>query len=281
MQRRIGNRWAAGVIAMGLACVAHADELRYTRSTAPGGYRVLAQFTNFNKDALSLGFPLQESDILEALAEFGYSPAEVSAMAQDCTGCDQAEYDRRVAGYYDSRAIEVERRDGVNRLTVDLAKVVARNKPRMREVARALDHLAKDRGYGPDQTLEAALSFVQAALRYERPPPQERGRNILGFYPPPRALELGLGDCDTKSALLAATLANFSRVRMVGVHIPKHYLVGIARVPRHGEAFIEYRGERFVLMEPAGPARLPPGTIAESTRAALATMRGVKIHPLF
>ena len=35
---------------------------------------------------------------------------------------------------------------------------------------------------------------------------------------------------------------------MIVVHVPKHYLVGIARVPRPGDAFIEYRGEPFVLV---------------------------------
>jgi len=122
---------------------------------------------------------------------------------------------------------------------------------------------------------------VQSALPYQRPPDEDGGRDILGFFPPPRALQEGFGDCDTKSALLASILTNFPGTRMIGVHVPGHYLVGIARMPRPGDAFIEYGGEPFVLIEPSGPARLPPGQIGPSTQAALATMSEVRIDPLF
>jgi hypothetical protein len=57
--------------------------------------------------------------------------------------------------------------------------------------------------------------------------------------------------------------------------------VGVARVPRHGDAYIEYKGEPFVLMEASGPAWRPPGFISDTTKAALATMQGVRIDPLF
>ena len=265
------------------AAAARADQTRYEAVEAgEGGYRVTAQFQNFNQDALTLGFDLDGEAIRESLAEFGYAKEEVDALLASCTGCDQAEFDRRSMAFYGSRALAAAKQpDGRVRLSVDVAAVVERNKPRLRSMARALDRIAKDRDYGPDQTLGAAVAFVQTALRYQQPPSQENGRNIVGFYPPPRALELGLGDCDTKSALLAAMLAHFSGIRLIGVHIPKHYLVGVARVPRHGDAYIEYKGEPFVLMEASGPAWRPPGFISDTTKAALATMQGVRIDPLF
>jgi len=265
------------------AAPAWAQSARYERSEAgEGGYRVTAQFQNFNQDAVTLGFDLDGEAIRESLAEFGYAKEEVDALLAGCTGCDQAEFDRRSVQFYNSRSLAAAKQpDGRIRLSVDVAAVVERNKPRLRALAQALDRIAKDRDYGPDQTLGAAVAFVQTALQYQQPPPYENGRNIVGFYPPPRALELGLGDCDTKSALLAAMLAHFSGIRLIGVHIPKHYLVGVARVPRHGDAFIEYQGEPFVLMEASGPAWRPPGSISDTTRAALQTMQGVRIDPMF
>jgi hypothetical protein len=266
------------LVLAGIATAYAAPVTRYERQDD----RITAEFLNFNQDALTLRFELEADVVRESLAEFGYAKEEVDALLAACTGCDQAEFDRRAAAFYQSRGIAAAMQpNGRMKLTVNVPMVVARNKPRLKPLAAALGRIAKERNYGPDQTLGAAVAFVQTALRYQLPPNQENGRNIIGFYPPPRTLELGLGDCDSKSALLAGMLAHFSGVRMIGVHIPKHYLVGVARVPRHGDAFIEYQGEPFVLMEAAGPAWRPPGMISDQTRDALSTMQGVRIDPLF
>lgn len=272
--------WLALAVATAAAA---APTARYERAdAAAGGYRVTARFLNFNQDALALEFEVPGDAVRESLAEFGYEKAEIDALLAACTGCDQAEFDRRATAFYRSRGIAVAMQpSGRMKLTVDIAAAVERNKPRVRSLAQALGRIAKERQYGPDQTLGAAVAFVQTALRYEQPPAQDNGRNIIGFYPPPKTLELGLGDCDSKSALLAAMLAHFSGVRLIGVHVPRHYLVGVARVPRHGDAFIEYKGEPFVLMEAAGPAWRPPGMISDATRDALKRMQGVRIDPLF
>ena len=278
-------RHAVPWLALAVAAVAAAatPAARYERTDGPGGgYRVAAQFQNFNQDALALEFEVQPDAVRESLAEFGYAKEEIDALLAGCTGCDQAEFNRRATAFYESRGIAVDlQSNGRMKLTVDIAASVGRNKARVRSLAQALGRIARDRSYGPDQTLGAAVAFVQTALRYQQPPAQENGRNIIGFYPPPKTLELGLGDCDSKSALLAAVLAHFSGIRLVGVHVPKHYLVGVARVPRHGDAFIEYKGEPFVLVEAAGPAWRPPGMISDATRDALKTMQGVRIDPLF
>ena len=273
----------AGVLGMlaALATGAGAAERDYQRTTdAQGDFSIAARFVNLNRDPLSLAFTLPQRAVQEATAEFGYSPADTQELARTC-GCTQEEYDRRVADYFRSRAVASRMTAAGQRLHVDVPAVVERNRPRLRALAAEFDRLATARGYGPDDTLGAMLTFVQSALLYQRPPDEEGGRDILGFFPPPRALQEGFGDCDTKSALLAALLTNFPGTRLIGVHVPKHYLVGIARMPRPGDAFIEYGGEPFVLIEPSGPARLPPGQIGPGTQAALATMSEVRIDPLF
>lgn len=264
-----------------LAPGAHGTERDYQRTPdAEGNLTVAARYVNFNRDPLALTFTLPRQTVREASAEFGISSAETQEMAKTC-GCTQAEYDRKVEDYYRSRGVNWRADGAARRLHVDIPQAVERNRPRLRELAAAFDRLATARGYGPDDTLGAMLTFVQSALLYQRPPEEEEGRDILGFFPPPRALHEGYGDCDTKSALLASILTNFPGTRMIGVHVPRHYLVGIARLPRPGDAFIEYNGEPFVLIEPSGPARLPPGQIGPTTQAALATMNGVRIDPLF
>lgn len=270
--------FGAGIAATAAAAVAEHD---YQRTTdGKGDHRFAASYVNYNRDPLQLAFALPGRAVRESMDEFGYSAAEAQTMAREC-GCNQAEFDRLIEEHYRARGLAWRMADGVRRLYVDIPAVVARNRPRVRDLAREFDRLSTARKYGPDETLGAMVTFVQSALPYQRPPKQEGERDILGFYPPPRTLEAGFGDCDSKSALLAAILTNFPGTRMIGVHVPKHYLVGIARVPRPGDAFIEYGGEPFVLIEPSGPGRLPPGMIAPTTQAALATMQDVRIDPLF
>ena len=263
------------------ATLAWAEERDYRLAPGAGGdYRVTARYLNFNSDPLAIGFTLLQRAVRESSEEFGFDRAEPRKMAQGCN-CTQQQYDQRVEAYYRSRAVAWRMESGVRQLYVDVPAVVERNRPRLRVLAGQFDKMNSSRHYSQDDALGAMITFVQAALAYQKPPNQEGGRDILGFYPPMRALEAGSGDCDTKSALLAAILTNFPGVRMIGVHVPRHYLVGIARVPRHGDAFIEYGGEPFVLIEASGPGRLPPGVIAAATQAALETMNEVRIDPLF
>jgi len=253
----------------------------YQRATGAGGdYAIKASYVNFNRDPLEIGFPLALKAVRDSSAEFGFAQSETKAMAQSCN-CSQQEFDQKVDGYYHARGVASRMEGGVRHLFVDVPMVVSRNRPRLRQLAAEFDKLASARHYNQDDSLGAMITFVQAALNYDKPPDQENGRETLGFFPPLRALEAGFGDCDTKSALLAAILTNFPGVKMVGIHVPRHYLVGIARVPRQGDAFIEYRGEPFVLIEASGPGRLPPGSIGPTTQAALATMNEVRIDPLF
>lgn len=270
----------SGALAATTVSVLAAERDYRLATDAKGDHRVTASYVNFNSDPLQLAFAISGRGVRESMDEFGYSAAEAQQMAKTC-GCTQEEFDRRIEEHYRTRGLAWRMADGVRRLYVDIPAVVEHNRARVRDLAREFDRLATARKYGPDETLGAMLTFVQSALPYQRPPKQEGERDILGFYPPPRTLEAGFGDCDSKSALLAAILTNFPGTRMIGVHVPRHYLVGVARVPRSGDAFIEYRGEPFVLIEPSGPGRLPPGMIAPTTQAALATMHDVRIDPLF
>jgi hypothetical protein len=275
------QRAMAGLSVMLFTVGVAAAERDYQRSEEEGGdTRIVARYVNHNRDPLSISFLLPSQAVREASAEFGWSATETTAMAQTCA-CTQEEYDRKVEDYYRSRGVAWRQTDAGRRLHVDIPRAVERNRPRLRALAAEFDQLASARSYGPDEALGAMLAFVQSALLYQPPPDLEGDRDVLGFFPPPRALREGFGDCDTKSALLAAILTNFPGTRMIGVHVPRHYLVGIARVPRPGDAFIEYQGEPFVLIEPSGPARLPPGQIGPQTQAALATMNGIRIDPLF
>ncbi len=278
------GRSALCLVACLLASVAAAGETQYTATPSGSRTQVDTSFRSYDASTLTLSFTLDSAAVRTSMQEFGYADVEVKALLAVCTAeqCGQSELDRRVERYYRDHGMTPTYGAGNSlKLTVDIASVVRKNGTRIRPVAAELERVSGTRGYGADQQIAATLAFVQTALPYRQPPMSEGGRQIVGFYPPPRLLEAGWGDCDSKSALLAAIISNYQSSHMVGVHLPGHYLVGIDRVPRSGDAYIEYRGVPYVLMEASGPAMLAPGRIAETTQAALNTVSGVRIDPIF
>lgn len=254
-----------------------------TRYTVAFGHTVDVAWRSYDGAALGMAFTLETGASTAAMAEFGYTTAEIQSLSNACSfeRCGQDVLNERTDAFYRSHGLVPFRTGNSVSLTVDIPAEVHRNGARVRPVAIELSRLSKANAWGAEQQLGAIVAAVQSAMTYKKPPPSEGDRQILGFYPAPRALEVGSGDCDTKSALLAAIMSNFSASHMVGVHVPGHYLVGINRVPRAGEAFVQYRGEPYVLIEPAGPGLLPPGTITATTQAALNTLSGVRIDFLF
>jgi hypothetical protein len=252
--------------------------------TAQGHYQITADFLSLSGDPLSLGFKLSPAASRHSVQEFGVSVAELDALLETCRAgkhCDQQEYDRHTTRYYQAKALRLDYQKGqAPRLYVDVPKVVQRNREHVRPVAAAIRRLAQEHGHDQEWMIETAIALVQGGLRYRQPSTWEDGRKILGFYPPPRALEQGYGDCDTKAALLTAILQNLTNTPIIGVHVPRHYLIGIARKPREGQAYITHRGKPYVLIETAGPARRPPGEISATTQTALNKQQGIRIDPM-
>lgn len=255
------------------------------RLMADGQYRVTTRFRSFDGDPLSLGYTLSQASTRQSAREFGVSVEELDALMNRCLatqGCDQRAFDRHTTRYYQTQGLRLSRTAGAPpKLHVDVAKAVHRNRDRVRPVAHALRRLAAERGEDERWMRDAAIALVQSGLIYRQPQTWDEGRQILGFYPPPRALERGYGDCDTKAALLASILQNLGASRLIGIHVPKHYLLGIAATPEAGQRYIEYRGQAYVLVEAAGPAQRPPGQVAPATEVALARRDGVRIDPMF
>jgi hypothetical protein len=259
---------------------------RYRKALDEEGlYRVTANFESFYGDPLSISFMMAQAASRTSMQEFGISNEEIERMRQVCTRtrqCSQEEFDQRIDRYYRERKLRMRFDSGGRpRLFVDIPAVVRRNREHVRPVANALQQLGGERGSDSQWIFEAAVALVQSGLEYRKPSSQENGRQILGFYTPPRALEQGYGDCDTKSALLASILQNLSGSKIIGVHVPRHYLLGIARAPQPGEAFLEYQGQPYVLLEASGPAARPLGAVSKTTQIALDAGQGIRIDPMF
>lgn len=262
------------------------DSTRYASTqTADGGHHVSADFQLRRGDALSINFQLDAAASRASMRQFGISNDEVEALREACqrrTGCSQAELEQALKQYYREHYLQLRARQGERaHLFVDIPGVVSGSQDHVRPVVAALKRLRLEHSRDAAWLEDAAISLVQSALAYRQPAAQENGRQTLGFYTPPHTLKKGYGDCDTKSALLAAILQGLGDTRVIGVRVPNHYLLGIARVPRDGESWIEYRGEPFVLLEAAGPAQRAYGDIAPRTRKALDHGDSLRIDPMF
>ncbi len=187
-----------------------------------------------------------------------------------------AERERRKTALYVKSGLRL---TGIT-ISADVTKMVARNAPRLQSASKALHELARRRDYSLEDAVGAALAMVQTAVAYRVPPKLVAGKDLLGVLPPPMTLSEGWGDCDTKTALLASLLSSWRSVKMVGISIPGHYLMGVQRIPGPRDAYVEVEGLPYLLLEPAGPGALPPGRGGEHTLAYLKAGGAYTVEPL-
>lgn len=255
-------------------------------------------FQNFNSDHLSVSFSIPARELAAYKGEYGYTQAERKSLDEwQKSAIDSAyknavnnghsqeqlnrasekiaaEYKERMKSFYMSRGFSLEGK----LLKANIPEIVRRNVRHLRPIAIAINNQGEKHGYDGDSLIAAALSLVQTAVSYETVPLDIAGRQTGGIYPPMEAITRGGGDCDTKTALLGSILLNWGKLRLIGIGVPGHYLMGILRNPAKGDAFVEYKGLRYVLMEPAGPGWLPPGTIDQNTAARMNAEGNLKIE---
>jgi hypothetical protein len=259
-------------------------------------------FTNFNRDRLELKFAIKKAAFKEYEENFGYSAKEIAAIKawrekarkdafakavasgksqaqlDAAVGAVQRDYQRKLTDYLSLRGFRLSK-DNVVR--VDIPRLIRDHAAKVGSAAEQLDAVARKKSYESEDLVGAALSLVQTALIYHVPPAVEGDVHTGGMAPPVKALVRGWGDCDSKSALMGSILKHWPSIRLLGVAVPEHYLLAVLRSPGKGDAFVEYEGSQYVLVEPAGPAWLPPGRVASSTMALLEGQDGYKLEPLF
>jgi hypothetical protein len=229
-------------------------------------------FVNFNQDRLWLSYRITEEDLKSYERAYGYDPKVAKELRR------RRDDDRSLREYLAARGFNLES-GGVTR--VDMPAIVRRNGPLVKPLAEVFDRIAIQHGYGSMDITGAVLSFAQTAIRHQEPDASYEGRNTGGILPPITAIMQGWGDCDTKTALVSSILTNWPQLRMIGVSVPGHYLMAVLQIPGKRDLFVEYQGLKYVLLEPSGPAWLPPGRVADETLAQLNAGDGVSLHPFF
>jgi hypothetical protein len=257
-------------------------------------------FQNFNRDRLQVRYQIPKKSYAAYCGGFWYTQAGLDALDQwherarqsafklavstrktqhqldSAVANLKAEFERKRRDYLVSKGFRL--RAG-NVVEADVPAIARRSVPDLKPVALALDSMAARNSYDSETLVGAAAAMVQTALNYQVPASVEGGQHTGGILPPAMSMVRGWGDCDTETALLAAILSNWSGVRIVGIAVPEHYLMAIQRLPAQGEAFVEWQGQRYVLIEPAGPAWLPPGQVGADTMPLLQAGEGFRIEP--
>lgn len=259
-------------------------------------------FQSFNRDRISVAYKLDDPDFRKYDDSFGYRKEEIDGLrkwrdderknayqlavkkGQSQAQLDAAvaavdkQYDAKLHGYMTAKGFRMEKG---NTVRVDMPQIVRNNAPLIRALSLSFERVATQRGYRSMDIIGAVLSFVQTAMRYQQPDPVYKGKHTGGLLPPVTAVLLGWGDCDTKTAVLASILGNWAQMRMVGISVPGHYLMAVLQIPDKGDMFVEHQGLQYVLVEPAGPAWLPPGRVADTTVEELNAREGYRIEPFF
>lgn len=125
--------------------------------------------------------------------------------------------------------------------------------------------------------LETLMTFCQD-IPYKRPPASRKGKYIGELDVPAKMLTTRTGDCDTKSVFFASTLLHQPNIKVVVVLVsnPDHMFAAIKGVPTAYQSYITYQGEKYIVCEPVGNARLPIGKLGfQDCRTRLV----VKVNP--
>lgn len=90
--------------------------------------------------------------------------------------------------------------------------------------------------------------------------------NGSGYSAPMDVLTNNLGDCDSKTVLIAALMRSLlPKMSMVMIFLPNHALLGANLPHRENERTLELNGLKYLLLEPTGPALMRVGEIAPSS----------------
>ncbi|MGY6038374.1 transglutaminase domain-containing protein [Aeromonas sp. AE23HZ002T15] len=168
--------------------------------------------------------------------------------------------------------------DGVPAIKQDHVRIALESRAELAPLADQLKRQGTTEVEARQQTVAFMLDFVQA-IPY-RLLDSQSGRAGKGFLTPRQVLEQNAGDCDSKVTLMAAMLAQlFPELPQAMVFVPGHALLGVALPARSGDAVLNWEGQTYLLMEPTGPAQLPMGQLAPTSRT-LVDSRQLSVQPV-
>lgn len=150
-------------------------------------------------------------------------------------------------------------RNGVR--SVYLPFLANKNKNSLRQAALGLNSVFKRLGYNDRDIVGAILSLVQQGIKYKTH--TKKDRKFFGIMMPAQAILDGYADCDGKSLLAATFFLHWPQIKVIGISTKNHYLLAAAIPSQGGDNIIEYKGNKYVLMETTD--KWPIGEIGKKT----------------
>ncbi len=121
-----------------------------------------------------------------------------------------------------------------------------------------------DKQSNPRAVTNYLLGFVQS-IPYHALRSKDRLRGA-GYLTPIQVIRNNLGDCDSKTTLIASALKTlFPRLEIAIVYVPNHALLALQLPIRGSDETIPIMGQNWLLAEPTGPALYPLGKVAHSS----------------
>lgn len=143
----------------------------------------------------------------------------------------------------------------------DMMAMVNYYRPFMEPIASLADQ-ALGSDYTARERIELAMKFTQD-IPYSIPPNQQEGKYTGGLFPPPQTFVNMFGDCDSKVLIFAGILSHYDEYELLILKETGHVLTGIKGIPKPYDAFYEYKNEKYIMAETAGPGRLNFGVIQD------------------
>ena len=145
---------------------------------------------------------------------------------------------------------------------IDYPAAAGRYVPGLRPVATAQS--AQAPAADDRVRIARALNFVQAIPYDDLTDPRTTGG--IEFAPPPAMFKLNRGDCDSKTVALAAILRTLTPGRrLLFVVLPQHVALAVDLPLQEGDVAVTHDGRPWLMLEPTGPAVVPPGHVAPTT----------------
>ncbi|QWL68466.1 transglutaminase domain-containing protein [Aeromonas jandaei] len=168
--------------------------------------------------------------------------------------------------------------DGQLAVKQDHVRIALESRSTVAPLAEQLKQQGSSEPEARQKTVAEMLAFIQS-IPYKQLD-SLNGRQGKGFLTPRQVLEQNRGDCDSKVTLMAAMLAQlFPELKQAMVFIPGHAMLAVDLPAKPGDATISWQGQSYLLLEPTGPAALPAGQIA-STSKTLVDGKQLSVQPV-
>jgi hypothetical protein len=159
----------------------------------------------------------------------------------------------------------------------DYKAIANQSAPYLKEILKAIESANKEST--TRDKIEYLLNFVQnIPYRTLQSADESRGS---GFMTPIQVLRNNMGDCDSKSTLMAGALQSyFPNIRIELIYLPDHALLALGIPAKTNDKTVKIDGMNFVALEPTGPAQLRLGQLGPHSQhyIDIGLYRGVTIH---